>query len=261
MNTFIALVLGSILSTAGIDLDDPLKTMPSKDADRIRQHLPGVVIGPGEAPQIEDADDWMPLDSTMFVYENPRDKSKTLKHVMARLERAPGAAKDAPGKGWAMELPSGTTRYLKTVKGRGIVAATDISKPNAFIIRLDPPEPIVHVAGKTGNQVRENVRIRICDIDSPEDTSYSGTVKCEWEDLGAWKVRVPKGTYDTRLIRIKYDGSIGPASVSAWKYVFLSKGIGAVAFTDSRDISAFIFYNNDVDHAGVLKSATRASGG
>ena len=96
MNTFIALVLGSILSTAGIDFDDPLKTMPSKDADRIRQHLPGVVIGPGEAPPIEDADEWMPLDSTVYVYENPRDESKTLKHVMARLERAPGAAKGAP---------------------------------------------------------------------------------------------------------------------------------------------------------------------
>ena len=261
MITFTAIVLGSILSTGGIALDDPLKTMPSKDADRIRKDLPGVVIGPGEAPPIEDADDWMPLDSTVYVYENPRDESKTLKHVMARLERAPGATKDAPGKGWALELPSGTTRYLKSVKGRGIVAATDVSKPNAFIIRLDPPEPIVHVAGKTGNQVRENVKIRICDIDSPEDTSYSGTVKCEWEDLGAWKVRVPKGIFDTRLIRIKYDGSIGPASVSAWKYVFLSKGVGTVAFTDSRDISAFIFYNNDVDHAGVLKSATRASGG
>ncbi len=261
MTTLLTIVLASTLSTASPGLDDPLETMPSKDADRIRRSLPGVVLGPGRAAPIEVAEDWMPLESSVYLYERASDEKQTIKHVLTRLDRAPGGTKDAPGGGWAMELPSGTTRYLKSVKDRGIVAATDISKPNAFIIRLDPPEPIVHAAAKGDTGVREDVKIRICDLDSPEETSYSGSVKCTWDDLGAWEVRVPLGTYDTRLIRIKYDGSIGPASVSAWKYLFLAKGVGVVAFTDSRDISAFIFYNNDVDHAGVLKSLTRVSDG
>lgn len=259
MTTFLAIMLASVLATVGIGLDDPLSTLPSDDAARIRRHLPDVVLGPGKAMPIEDAEAWMPLDSTVYLYETPRDDSKTIKHVMTRLDRAPGGKQGASSKGWAMELPSGTTRYLKLVEDRGIVAATDVSKPNAFIIRLDPPEPIVHLSGKGVDEVSEEVKIRICDLDSPEKTSYSGTVKCTWKDLGAWRVRVPKGTYETRLVRIKYDGSIGPASVSAWKYVFLAKGVGPVAFTDSRDISAFIFYNNDTEHAGILKSATRTS--
>ena len=261
MTTFIAIALASMISATGIGLDDPLKTLPEDDAARIRKHLPDVVLGPGKAMPIENAEAWMPLESTVYLYEKPRDESKTLKHVLTRLDRAPGGKKGDAAKGWAMELPTGTTRYLTATKERGIVAATDVSKPNSFIIRLDPPEPIVQVSDKSELEVSERVKIRICDISSPDETSYSGTVKCTWKDLGAWKVRVPKGTYETRLIRIKYDGSIGPASVSAWKYVFLAKGLGAVAFTDSRDISAFIFYNNDTDQAGVLKSVTQASGG
>ena len=256
------LILSILLSTPGMTQDDPLKTMPKGDAKRITRSLPGVVLGPDASiPSIADAEQWLPLESTVYLFDHPSDKSKTLKHVMTRIDRAPGSEPGAGTKGWAVELPTGTTRYLKPEEGKGIVAATDVSKPNAFIIRLSPPEPIVHASKGAKNEIQEEIKISICDLDSPDKTSYSGKVKCTWADLGGWKVKVPHGTYDTRLIKIVYDGSIGPASVKAWKYVFMAKGIGPVAFTDSRDISAFIFYNNDTEHAGVLRSLDRVSDG
>ncbi|MDA0294956.1 MAG: hypothetical protein O3A31_03190 [Planctomycetota bacterium] len=261
--TFIhTLILSIFLSAPGATADDPLKTIPKDDARRIAASLPGVVLGPeSSVPKITNAADWLPLESTVFVFDHPTKKDKTLKHVLTKIDRAPGSKLDAGIKGWAIELPSGTTRFLKQDGENGLVAATDVSKPNAFIIRLSPPEPIVHASTTAKNEVSEEIKISICDLDSPTDVSYSGQVKCTWTDLGGWKVKVPHGTYDTRLIKISYDGSIGPASVSAWKYMFLAKGVGPVAFTDSRDISAFIFYNNDTDHAGVLRSLKRASDG
>jgi hypothetical protein len=42
--------------------------------------------------------------------------------------------------------------------------------------------------------------------------------------------------------------------VNAQNYFFLASGIGAVAFTDARDISAFLFFNDDTSHAGILES-------
>ncbi|MDG2022187.1 MAG: hypothetical protein P8J59_09580 [Phycisphaerales bacterium] len=256
------LIVSILLSAPGMTPDDPLKTMPKEDAKRIAKSLPGVVLGPdASVSPITKAENWLPLESTVYLFDHPTNKSKTLKHVVSMIDRAPGSKSGAGVKGWAVELPSGTTRYLKQEAGKGIVAATDVSKPNAFIIRLSPPEPIVHASKEAKNEIQEEIKISICDLDSPNDVSYSGQVKCTWKDLGGWKVKVPHGTYDTRLIKIAYDGSIGPASVKAWKYVFMAKGIGPVAFTDSRDISAFIFYNNDTDQAGVLRSLDRVSDG
>jgi hypothetical protein len=261
--TFIhTLILSILFSASGSTQDDPLKTLPQSDAQRILASLPGVVLGPdASVPTITDAADWLPLESTVYIFDHPKERKKTLKHILTRIDRAPGSKAGGGVKGWAVELPSGTTRYLKKNKDNGLVAATDVSKPNAFIIRLSPPEPIVHTSSTAKNEVSEEIKISICDLDSPTDVSYSGQVKCTWTDLGGWKVKVPHGTYGTRLIRISYNGSIGPASVDAWKYMFLAKGVGPVAFTDSRDISAFIFYNNDTDHAGVLRSFKRASDG
>lgn len=260
MVIFQNLILSILLSTFGSGQDDPLKTMPKNDAGRIAKSLPGVVLGPdASVPPIVDAAEWLPLESTVYLFDHPVNKKKTLKQVLTKIDRAPGSKQGDGTKGWALELPSGTTRYLKPDGKSGLVAATDVSKPNAFIIRLSPPEPIVHTSSTAKNEVSKEIKISICDLDSPTDVSYSGQVKCTWTDLGGWKVKVPHGTYDTRLIKISYNGSIGPASVDAYKYMFLAKGVGPVAFTDSRDISAFIFYNNDTDHAGVLRSLKRAS--
>ena len=70
-------------------------------------------------------------------------------------------------------------------------------------------------------------------------------------------VKVPHGTHEARLIRIEYNGSIGPASINARRYTFVAKGIGPVAYTDMRDISAFIFFNDDTRQSGVLKTVSK----
>ncbi|MED6308065.1 MAG: hypothetical protein VX563_08635, partial [Planctomycetota bacterium] len=94
----------------------------------------------------------------------------------------------------------------------------------------------------------------------PTKVAHSGTVDCTWTDLGGWRVRVPMGDYDTHLVRIEYDGSVGPASVQGNKYMFLAKGVGPVAFTDSRVISAFLFFSQSQHKAGMLKAVEHPSG-
>ena len=68
------------------------------------------------------------------------------------------------------------------------------------------------------------------------------------------------GEHHARLVKIHYAGGIGPASVDATNYYFLVPGLGPVAYSDDRSISAFIFYNNDSDRSGVLKEVRKSTG-
>lgn len=240
--------------------DDALKTMPQADAAYLSKHLPGVVVGPvKDIAPLERAEEWYPMELLEFEYDRSVDSDKEAMLVLERVERAPGAKVGEKKEGWAMKLPNKTVRYLQHDEKTGIVTPTDVSHSYGLIIRLDPPEPIIHENVKIGQSVKRKIDVGIYDLHQPTNKSHSGQVDCTWTDLGGWRVQVPMGTYDTHLIRIEYNGSIGPASVQAKKYMFIAKDVGPVAFTDSREISAFIFYNNDTDHSGVLKSLKRSA--
>ena len=131
------------------------------------------------------------------------------------------------------------------------MAPTAVSTTNGFLIRLDPPEPLVLEGTLKSTQT---TKVGIYDLHDPTDKSYSGSVKCTWSDLGTWRVKVPHGIHEARLIKVEYNGSIGPASVNAQRYMFFGKGVGPIAFTDMRDISAFLIINVDTNKAGVLES-------
>ena len=234
---------------------DPFETMDARDAREIKKHLPGIVLGPvKDMGGIETAEEWCPLKTTRFTYERPGEKKKMVELLVQTVDRAPGSPVGQPEKGWALELPNGTTRYFRSDPESGIVAPTDLSKTNGLIIRLDPPEPIVHQKAKINEPISQKIKVDIYDLHSPKSVAHSGTVTCTWTDLGGWRVKVPMGEYDTHLIRIEYNGSVGPASVDGDKYMFLAKGVGPVAFTDSREISAFLFFSQTQQKAGMLSA-------
>ena len=252
-----------VFLTVGSDVDrsestpvqDPLETMASHDSREIKKHLPGVVLGPvKDMPAIEIAEDWCPLKPTRFTYKRPGDKKEMVELLVQTVDRAPGSSVDEPKKGWALELPNGTTRYFSSDPEFGIVAPTDLSKRNGLIIRLDPPEPIVHHNAKVNEPISRKIKVDIYDLHAPKSVAHSGNVTCTWTDLGGWRVKVPMGEYDTHLVRIEYQGSVGPASVDGNKYMFLAKGVGPVAFTDSREISAFLFFSQTNQKAGMLSA-------
>ena len=254
------LVLPLSLFLANVDAatapdQDPLETMAPHDAREITRHLPGIVVGPvKDMESIVVAEEWWPLKPTRLECERPDDPSKSVELAIVSIPRAAGSPADEPKTGWALELPGGTTRYLQVDGEKGLVSPTTVSTPNGFIIRMDPPEPMVLPGTETGKRVSSKVKIDIYDIHSPTSVDYSGTVDCSWTDLGGWRVRVPSGEYDTRLVRIEYRGGVGPASVKGDNYFFLAKGIGPVAYTDFREISAFIIFSETNAKSGKLKA-------
>ena len=234
--------------------DDALSNLPEADASYIRKHLPGVVLERISSDKpVAIAETWFPLEAQVLRFDSPASGDHLVEIMFSPTVRKKGGPLPARSGAWSMSLPGGTKKYLNSNEKTGIHAPTAVSESNGFVIKLDPPEPLVLQGHAVSKPNAREISVGIYDLHDTTDESYSGKLRCTWTDLGTWKVKVPMGTYDTRLIRVEYKGSIGPASINAKKYMFLAKGIGPVAFTDMRDISAFLFFNDDSQHAGVLK--------
>ena len=235
--------------------DDAFEGMPQDDARHIQNRLPGIVVGPAKnVPPLKNAEDWWPLKEATLTYGHGNDHAESETVVVKKIARAPGSTLKDPIDGWALELPGGTTRYLTTNDPYGIVSPSALNKSYSVIIELDPAEPIVHSGSKPGTSASRKTKVDVYNVGDLKSTAYTGTVDCTWTDLGGWRVKVPMGEYDTRLVKVEYNGSVGPASVTGSNYVFLAKGEGVVAYSDGRDISAFIIFNLDNETGGVLKS-------
>ncbi|MDP6987767.1 MAG: hypothetical protein QGG74_06955 [Phycisphaerales bacterium] len=226
--------------------------MPAEDASRIERHLPGVVQHSAEVPPIEKVGDWLPMRAGTYRYARPSGGESTIKLV--ETSRGAGHPVGATSGGWRMDVSDGPTRYLRTDATKlrsGVVVPTDVSISNGLLIRLNPPQPLLLEGGPHPPQ---DISVKIYDVHDPSVVTHAGSVTCQWKDLGGWRVKTPAGVYDTRLVRMHYSGTVGPASVSGHTYTFYAPGVGPVAMTDARDISAFLFFSDDTDHAGVLKA-------
>lgn len=245
--------------------DDALSTMPPDDASAIGRIFPGVVLGPSDKKTLDVEKGWFSPDAVELVYVKPTDESKRVSWKVIPTNRGPGEDKaldpdDAKGKGWAVDLPTDVVRYYVPTDDSGLEGPIDLAKSYSYVIRLDPAEPLIDPALAKGGDAQRKISVKISDVGSPQDVQYGGTVTCTSTDLGVWRVKVPHGEHHARLVKIHYAGGIGPASVSATNYYFLVPGLGPVAYSDDRSISAFIFYNNDSDRSGVLKEVRKSTG-
>lgn len=250
-------IVVSVLSIAATGFADGLdknKLLSPADVSKIRTQLPGVVIGPlPDLPALSDASQWYPLRDVELLYDRPLDAGKTATLSMKPTIRKPGHPVGSRGGGWMMTVSNGATRYLSERKGEGVVIPTEVAVANGLLIRLNPPEPLVLEGIESGKTVSQDIVVKIYDVGDPSVVTHSGKVTCTWRDLGGWRVKTSVGEHDTRLVCVSYSGSVGPASVSAQKYMFLEQGVGPVAFSDAREISAFLFYSNDSDNGGILR--------
>ena len=265
MKTHTALL--SLLATIATPAvaDDPLSTMPPDDASAVGRIFPGVVLGPSDKKALDVEKGWFSPDAVELVYVKPTDESKRVSWQVTPTRRGPGDDKvldpdAADGKGWAVDLPTDVVRYYIPAGESGLEGPIDFAKSYSYVIRLEPAEPLIDPALTRDGDTRRKISVKISDVGSPQDVQYGGTVTCTSTDLGVWRVKVPHGEHHARLVKIHYAGGIGPASVDATNYYFLVPGLGPVAYSDDRSISAFIFYNNDSDRSGVLKEVRKSTG-
>ena len=170
-------------SPAGSDpsarADDPLAGLPPKVAAQLKKNLPGVVIeSKKDVPSLQKADEWLPLSQAEFEFERVGSRNKSTRWAITPAKKVPG--EDASVRGWTIVDSDGTTRFLSVTKTGVIQSRFTVNHPNGFLIKFDPPEPVVHPTGSSAEP--EEISISVSDLGSPSDVQYSGKAKCTWRD-------------------------------------------------------------------------------
>jgi hypothetical protein len=212
----------------------------------------GVVVQTGGKATISQASDYALLaPGTMTFKIVSGDNSGT------KVQRTVKAKAGASG---TYEVMLGKTHTMTYVQQKeGVFSTMEINTDTKSLSKFNPAEPVLVDGATSGSPSTRTVKVEVYDVGDPKTVTHSGSLKCTYEVLGTFKVKTEAGTYDAIGVRVKYDGSVGPASITDTNYVFFAKGVGPVAMRARSHISAFIVYDKQVKESMVLVSAPKAS--
>ena len=234
---------------------DPLASLSKDDRAAIAMLGNGVILDTVKTDPVVQATDWLPLrpSSLTFVRTTGPKAGQTETISIISTTRAPGSPVGSKKGGWSEKDPELWTRYLDVSNGN-IRVPSSLNVPEAVVSKYEPADPLILAGVKPGQAVTQRVSVKVYDVGDPTTVAHSGTLDSVYRDLGGFKLAVPAGTFNTRLIKTTYNGKIGPANVAYAAWVFYAKDVGPVAFSGHRDVTAFLI-NNDAQRFGaVLRS-------
>ena len=158
------------------------------------------------------------------------------------------------GKALSQNQPWGRTLagfLSQTVDGALIMPAVSDSGEGVVVVST-PANPFVPKGMNPAETRSFSQNISVNYLDNPSEQRYSGTVAGTYTYLGTYRVMVPAGTFNADLIRIKFEGNVGPAHTKATQYNFFAPGVGVVAMIAQEDIEAFWIFNIDTSTGKIL---------
>ena len=226
---------------------------PLPEADKIflNKHLPGVVLGQGEDDAT--AGDWLPLRPQSQRFDMPgRDNAQFTLSTMPTV-RSMGQPVGSTKGGWMFSASGSFFATLRQDANGSIVEPTMVSHDLGLLIRLNPPEPLLLTDAKEGKAVSRNVRVRIYDMHEPAVLAHSGDRHLTYTDMGIWRINVPAGTFNAKLVRVRAANDIAGETFQSVRYMFFARDVGVVAMVDTKPVTHAIYPMNGA-HAAVLVS-------
>jgi len=226
--------------------------LPSADRAQLEKYLGvGVVGDPIASPALLAAEAYLPPKGTTMTYR-VIEQDETARTETHRVEDTDDP-QFAPGWRYVAD-PIGVLFMQKTSDG-GAVIAGDEDRDNEVLSRFTPGEPLLIVGLKPGESRKVAVKVRVSDLSKPDKITHKGSLSITYTYIGAYKVKVPAGSFDAVLIKWDYRGSVGPADVEQTDYRFIAPHAGMVAMIQSRHISAMLIYNDKTKLGKLLQSS------
>jgi hypothetical protein len=242
-----ALTLTAI-SAHGAD-SGPVVPLTDEDRQAIEQYLGNGIVGQAiPAPPITDTTRYLLPESGARTYRlvaGP-DKGKTERHQPSQIKREGGATT------WRYDA-GGKFIYFVTAKADGdyvVTGVTDTDK--GAITQYSPAEPFMLQGLAAGQGRNEKLGVKVFDLSNPNEQTHEGSIDVNYRYLGAYKVKVPAGSFDAVLMKWTLKGKIGPASLDDSQYRFFAPDVGIVAAVEQLDVSAVLIYNRHSKVARVL---------
>jgi hypothetical protein len=247
----LTLVVLWVVSVGRASAQGVVLPLPAEDSQRINSMLgPGVVGNPVPSKPIADGTVYFPLQAKTLTYQvtSGKNAGNTQTLGVARRSRPDGQ------QAWRFQFTPSLAGFLsQTVDGALMMPAVSDGGEGVVVVST-PPSPFVPKGMNPGETRSFSQNISVNYLSNPSDQRYSGTVSGTYTYLGTYQVTVPAGTFNADLIRVKFQGTVGPAHTKDIQYNFFAPGVGVIAMITQEDIEAFWIFNIDSSTGKVLGS-------
>lgn len=245
MTVFVGVVAGTAGSAAHGEAG--LAALSEKDRMFIEEHLGAGFLGePVEPPVIGNAEKFLGIaDGARWEFQRVRgDQPLTLTFTFVDASSAP--------RGWRIDHDNKNVR-LGTMEDDGSLRSYSLDDAKeGLTVRMEPPDPFFISNVGLRSPTSGRVDIKMVETAGPDKVKYEGFLDVSYEYLGAHRVTVPAGTYETAVVRWTYEGKVGPASITDVQYYFFADGVGPVALVENKEVAAFIVYRKTIREIAKL---------
>lgn len=248
-------LLISLLSVgACVAEEGPVAPLPDEDRQAIEEFLGAGFVGQAvPAPPIADTTRYLMPQAGPRTYRMAAgpDAGKTEKHVPTKVKKEGGATT------WRYDT-AGKFIYFVTAKEDGdyvVTGVTDTSQ--GAITQYSPSEPFMLQGLSVGDERKSTLGVKVYDLSNPNEQTHEGSLNVVYRYLGAYKIKVPAGSFDAVLMKWTFKGKVGPAAIDDSQYRFFAADVGLVAGIEQLDVSAVLIYNRHTKVARVLASKPR----
>lgn len=238
-----------ILSASTAFAQGVVLPLPAEDTQRINTMLgPGVLGSPVPSKPLTDGNTYFPLQNKTLTYQVTSGKNVGNTQALTVSRRSQPNGQQA----WRFQFSPTLAGFLnQTVDGALIMPAVSDSGEGVIVVST-PANPFVPKGMNPGETRSFSQNVSVNYLNNPSDQRYSGNVAGTYTYLGTYRVTVPAGTFNADLIRVKFEGEVGPAHTKDTQYNFFAPGVGVVAMITQEDIEAFWIFNIDTSTGKVL---------
>jgi len=238
-----------IFATAPARAQSPVLPMPAADRQEIATQLGAGVLGAAlPSDPIHDASAFFPLHERTLVFQvtSGSNAGNTQSLSLKRANRPGGAP------AWRFKIAPDLAAFVTLTADGDLMMPTVSDLDEGVFVVTTPANPLMLKGIRPGESRSFSQTVSVNYLDNPTKQDYSGNLNAVYTYVGTHAVTVPAGAFNTAVMRLAYQGKVGPASVSYTAWYFFAPGVGVVAMINHENVSAFWIYHVHTTTGKVL---------
>ena len=243
------LLMAAISSGAAAQSAGPV--IPLSDSDRVQLDAllgQGVVGEALPSAPLKSPESYLPRAGRTLTYHVVMQGEKPTIETHEITETTDPAFKP----GWRYSVGDTSEMYIQKDATGGALTIAEKDLDKKVLSRFIPGDPLILTGLRPGQSATSTRTVDVYDLSDLNTVSHSGSLDVTCSHLGAFRVTVPAGTFDSVLVKWSYSGKVGPATIRDSQYRFLVPNVGMVAMIQIRSISALLVYNDHTKRGKLL---------
>jgi hypothetical protein len=232
--------------------DGAVLPLPAEDHKVISAMLGAGVVGQAlpSAP-IGDPTIYFPLSERAgsYLVTSGPNAGNTQTLNVAKRQRPGGQL------AWRAALSPSQAGFIRQTSAGDLMMPAVTDSDHDVLVITTPANPFLLKGMKPGETRKFSQTVSVNYLDDPTRQDYSGSMTGSYTYVGTYQVTVPAGTYQALLMRLSYEGKVGPAHTQDTAYYFFAPQVGTVAMISQEDVEAFWIIHIDTRMGKVLASS------